>query len=86
MQDDTTPTVMPTNATVSNVSHGLFIGSPTLEKRSPHLPDSHPIFPRRRNRGKISPFRRPPLRPPDSQLCFAGADTGRKPVPKFLPG
>jgi hypothetical protein len=50
-QDDTTPAVMPTKATVSNVSHGLFIGCPALKKIAP-VTDSDPTFFRRRNRGK----------------------------------
>src|ERR1700734_1134639 len=45
------PAEMPTNPTVSNVSHGLFIGCPALKKIAP-VTDSYLTILRRRNRGK----------------------------------
>jgi hypothetical protein len=59
VQDDTTPAVMPTNATVSNVSHGFFIGrAPPLKESVSPQNDSILTFFRRQNRGKtlLSPL------------------------------
>jgi hypothetical protein len=54
VQDDTMPAVMPTNATVSNVSHGFFIEEPALERIISPQNDSILICFRRQNRGKTA--------------------------------
>ena len=81
-QDDTTPAVTPTNANVSNVSHGLFIGCPALKKIAT-VSDSDLSFLRRRNRGKARFCRGDRHTGLGPSHSFAGGDRGRKPAPMF---